>query len=395
LINIAGYFASDTGLGVASRNIALAVARKGVNPACTMALAMHGRDRAASPFATPAYGKLDLRFRTTLLISGAVPCDFMFRAASIFQAGGLLAILAYWELTELPPQAIQYLSYADMLFAGSPFTQDVFRRYFPQKPCFVIPCPLQLGRREAPVSRAELGLPEGVPLVLTSFEPLSDPKRKNPEGALKAFLASCAEHEAKLVLKLNWPPDLAPETNATRLLTSARELIESVRDNPRVIVIEESLSYERLIALYSCVDAVLSLHRAEGLGLVIPEAISLRKPVIATGYSGNMAFMEPTYGGLVPYRLVAADGTYGFYNADTYGALPQWAREPQWAEPDVEHASALLVRVLRDPDFAERLRTEGERMALGYQQRAEAVDWLGRLLNFGGPYVFGNFSHVG
>jgi hypothetical protein len=102
-------------------------------------------------------------------------------------------------------------------------------------------------------------------------------------------------------------------------------------------------------ALVSACDAFVSLHRAEGYGLHIAEAMALGKPVIATGYSGNLEFMDDTNSLLVPYELVGIpDGR------DPY---PAGAR---WAEPDLDAAVRAMRTIVDDPAFA---RTLGERAA--------------------------------
>lgn len=390
MINIVGYFAGQFGIGIAARNIARAVATAaGQTPCCSMLPSGLGRDVVTPPFAVPPVGSIALRHRATLLISAAIPSDGDLQVAHLVkQRGSPLAILAYWEMTELPEAALAYLQLADVLFGGSPFTREVFQRYFPRKPCFELPCPVWLDSTVHHADRAGFGLPEDVPIVLTSFEPLSDPLRKNTEAAIRAFADSASEHNGHLVLKVNWPLG-APKDAAGPLFSAARKLIDDARAMPRVVVLDESLPYERLLQLYASADVLLSLHRAEGLGLVILEGMSLGKAVIATGYSGNLAFMRLDHPGLVPYRQVPAGGLYDFYNAT---ALAYRTRAPMWAEPDTATATVLLARALRDHDFAARLGSIGRSMAETYERRARAAPWLQELQpKFPQPY--GNISY--
>ena len=90
--------------------------------------------------------------------------------------------------------------------------------------------------------------------------------------------------------------------------------------------------------LMASVDVVISLHRSEGFGLFLAEAMCLGKPVVATGWSGNMDFMDEKSAGLVRYCLVRGGVEAGPYAGG------------QWAEPDVDHAAQLIGRLIREPE---------------------------------------------
>jgi SAM-dependent methyltransferase len=119
------------------------------------------------------------------------------------------------------------------------------------------------------------------------------------------------------------------------------------------------VSGERLASLTAACDCYVSLHRSEGFGLTIAEAMALGKPAIATGYSGNLAFMDAGSSFLVPYALTELERAVGPYPAGTV-----------WAEPDLEVAAELLREVAEDP---ERARERGElgRAAVAERQSVE------------------------
>ncbi len=100
---------------------------------------------------------------------------------------------------------------------------------------------------------------------------------------------------------------------------------------------DEYLTPERHTALLGCCDAYVSLHRAEGLGLTMAEAMGLGKPVIATGYSGNLEFMDDDIAFLVRSTLTPIGPGVDPYPADA-----------RWAEPDLAHAAVLMRQVFDD-----------------------------------------------
>jgi glycosyltransferase involved in cell wall biosynthesis len=91
----------------------------------------------------------------------------------------------------------------------------------------------------------------------------------------------------------------------------------------------------------SICDAYVSLHRSEGFGLTLTEAMNMGKPVIATAYSGNMDFMTASNSFPVKYRLVEIEKNHGPY---TKGC--------EWAEPDLDHAAELMRYVYLHRDHA-------------------------------------------
>ena len=108
----------------------------------------------------------------------------------------------------------------------------------------------------------------------------------------------------------------------------------------------ETLSEPELRGLIAASDVVLSLHRSEGFGLIPAVACLLGVPVVATGFSGNLDFMDEAGSGLVSYRLVPAADTRGVY--EVAGAV--------WAEPDIEDAAAWLRRLFDDSRLARGIR---------------------------------------
>lgn len=198
-------------------------------------------------------------------------------------------------------------------------------------PVHVVPVPAE----SAPGpfrTRAELDLPDGFTFLFV-FDFWSGP-RKNPAAVVEAFARAFEPGEGPtLVLKSihgrDWKPD---QFKALTAIVGTREDI-LIRDG--YVSADERDSY-----LAAC-DCYVSLHRSEGLGLTMSEAMACAKPVIATGYSGNLEFMSETNSYLVPYRLVDIPETWWAY-----------AEGAQWAEPDVDAAARTMRRIWEHPDEA-------------------------------------------
>jgi glycosyltransferase involved in cell wall biosynthesis len=118
------------------------------------------------------------------------------------------------------------------------------------------------------------------------------------------------------------------------------EIEELVRGIPNVYLTDRMLSRGRVGGLLASCDAVLCLHRSEGFGLILAEAMYLGRPVVATGWSGNMDFMNDRNSCPVGYELVPLDQNH-----------PHYAEAQEWAEPDIDHAARLMRRLVDDSDW--------------------------------------------
>jgi glycosyltransferase involved in cell wall biosynthesis len=188
--------------------------------------------------------------------------------------------------------------------------------------------------------------------VLFAFDFWSTLGRKNPLGAIEAFQRafpptlsgpSPGLPPARLVLKLS---------SGSQFPDAAKLLRERARADPRIQVLDGHLPLEQLDELYGGADVLLSLHRAEGFGLTLAEAMAGGLPVVATGYSGNLDFMPPGSAELVPCRRVPIARTEGDYREG-------WP----WGEPDLDAAAAALRRLALDGDHHRRLALAGRAAA--------------------------------
>ena len=285
-------------------------------------------------------------------------------------AGRAAAYHLWWELPVLRPEVVAELERFDAVIASTRFIEDVARRHLRSPAVLYAPQPLAVADGPRPMpDRGRFGIPPAAVAVLLSFDPCSDLERKNPRAALEAF-ARAATHapQLRLVIKLMLPP-----AGADGLEPRLAWLRAAAAADPRIIVIDDALDDVDLYALFASCDAYLSLHRAEGLGLGMLEAMHLGLPVVATAYSGNMSFMDARSACLVPFRTVPVQGT----SVPTYAAVA--ALGPTWADPDVEAAAAHLVRLANDADWrADRGRAAASATAT-YQREALEFEWLAAL----------------
>jgi hypothetical protein len=182
----------------------------------------------------------------------------------------------------------------------------------------------------APVGRAGLGLPEGF-LFGFVYDYASVAARKNPLGLIDAFTRAFGhDGDASLVLK-TLGGERHPEAHAAVLAAAA--------GHPRITVLDAHLPVEEKNALVRELDCYVSLHRSEGFGLTIAEAMLLGTPVIATDYGGSRDLATAFNALLVDHRPVAIGPGHDPYPADG-----------EWAEPDLDHAAALLREAYGDPE---------------------------------------------
>jgi glycosyltransferase involved in cell wall biosynthesis len=171
-------------------------------------------------------------------------------------------------------------------------------------------------------------MPDDVYVFLFTFDVSSQLERKNPLGVISAFRAAFgARRDVLLVLKF---------TNGEYDPPGVRELYRAA-EGISVVLRDGYMARDELAGLMAAADCYVSLHRSEGFGLGIAEAMALGKPVIATRYSGPADFLTPANSYPVDYQLVPISRDYGPY-------LEGFA----WADPDCEQASRLMRHVVDD-----------------------------------------------
>jgi glycosyltransferase involved in cell wall biosynthesis len=242
-----------------------------------------------------------------------------------------------WETDRLPRAWPPLLESVDALAVPSAWSRDVIVRGGVSAPVHVVP---HLPGDWAPSGpRWSGGLGDGT-LVFYSIGPWTE--RKAPWLVVAAFLAAfTASDPVALVVKTSPRPRsrgrLGGWLSSTRGLV--RAMLRRHPDPPPVIVLTEPLGREAMGALQRRGDCYVSLSRAEGFNLPLLDAAAMGKPVIATAYGAHLELLPPGCGGLVACRSVAVD--------DPAGA-PSYTSDQRWAEPDVEHAAALMRAVLED-----------------------------------------------
>jgi len=136
---------------------------------------------------------------------------------------------------------------------------------------------------------------------------------------------------------------------------------------------EDPLTYQEVVSLYGSCDVFVSLHRSEGFGLALVEAMALGKPVIATAWSGNMTFMNAFNSCLVTYRLVPVKATHVVYSKRLLGT------GALWADPNLEDAAAWMVRLVNEPSLRSTIGARAATSIVSYQKEAEQGAFLDEL----------------
>ncbi len=329
-VNVVGYFRSELGVGEAARQVVSALDAHGVP-----LLPVHGRtippNRQGHAFTHLDHS--DARLPVNLICMNAdVLGEFAAQAGDDFFSGRYSIGMWFWEVERFPESYASAFEHVDELWLP---TEHVVRAVAPSSPVPItkIVLPVQMAPVR-PLSRAELGLPEGF-LFLYSFDHHSVFERKNPIAVIEAYKQAFAPGDgAKLIVK---------SINAAAAPDDHDRLLAAAGSRADIEVIDGYLSAVRKDAMVAQCDCYVSLHRAEGFGLTMAEAMYLGKPVIATGYSGNLDFMTDENSYLVDHRLVPIGS-----DASPYPA------EGKWAQPDVEHASRLMREVFDDPQAAAR-----------------------------------------
>jgi glycosyltransferase involved in cell wall biosynthesis len=233
-----------------------------------------------------------------------------------------------WELLTFPRDWEFAFDLFDEIWTPSKYAAEAIALVSPV-PVIIIPHSIELPNPVL-ISRSQLGLPEDKFVFLCTFDFGSSFVRKNPLATIRAFQKAFGElnHDVLLVVKFS---------NSHHYPAQRDELLHLVKDWSSIQIIEGHLPKHKIDGLiYNC-DCYVSLHRAEGFGLGMAEAMFYGKPVIATGYSSNIEFMNVGNSFLVKYDLVTTTEDYCPYPK---GSI--------WAEPDINHAASLMHYVFHN-----------------------------------------------
>jgi glycosyltransferase involved in cell wall biosynthesis len=335
-IGVAGEISRASGLGEAARLILRGLEHTGV-PSWSVdvgrLLPAHSEDFAVASDQPPPGVPLILHVNAPLL-----PWVLL-RLPRALTRGRRIIGYWLWELPTAPPEWRAGARFVHEVWVPSDFVANAVEPLLPGR-VRIVPPPLAVARPErSALDRTAFGLPRDAVIVLVSFDLASSLERKNPLAAIAAFRAAFGARTDRILLIKVRNGEHAPDDFA--------RIVHAMDAAPNMRLETRTFSTQDTHAMTAAADIVLSLHRSEGFGLVLAEAMLLNKPVIATGWSGNMSFMDRDSAALVGYRLMPARDPRRVYA----GAC--------WAEPDHATAVAHLRRLADTPEQRATLGASG------------------------------------
>jgi glycosyltransferase involved in cell wall biosynthesis len=349
-VNVAGYLTAELGLGEMGRIVHRIVRESGIPVVAVV------EEYSLSESCRTGLDEPDTAGRPKFPVSIlAVNSDFTQLLLDSHPEAGYRRYrigLWAWELEEFPEYMHAGFAHVDEVWTLSEFCRKAIAEHSPV-PVKVVPLPIS---DPGPVTRP--ARTPGAPVrFLFAFDFNSTGGRKNPWGLVTAFRrAFPGRDDVRLVIKA---------TNGHLHTAAAERLRYLIGDDERIELLERYLSVDELDALYADSDAYVSLHRSEGFGLTVAEAMVREMPVIATDYSSTKEFFDKSVGWPIPFTMIKVGPGWAPYQEDA-----------RWAEPDLDAAVRAMREVADDPAEARRRGKAAREHVLRTRSMDTATAWM-------------------
>lgn len=326
-VNLVGYLKAELGVGEAGRLVHSALTSVGV-PVSTLAC-QGSKNRHEYPFPLSGHGHHDITL-FSVNADQVEPVRKQF-SPSFFNDSYVIGQW-FWEIEKFPRIFDNAFSLVDEVWVATKYMQTALLASHPSASIHLMPLPLIAPVTNKDIQKTDFDLEERF-TFLFSFDMNSVFERKNPLGLVNAFCIAFAHQEGPvLIIKI---------INGHSNLNGLEKLYWACRHRTDIKIIDEYFDSITMGSLMAVCDSYVSLHRAEGLGLTMANAMCLGKPVIATAYSGNMDFMSEKTAYLIPWTPVKIGA----------GNLP-YPEDASWAEPDLTVAAHAMRHIVSFPHEA-------------------------------------------
>jgi hypothetical protein len=351
--NVVGYLEAELGVGESGRLIVQAAEAAGLPVATRTERGTSSRQRHGFGLR----GAPGLPHDTTVLAVNADRVGVVLDALPAAEQVGRRRIgFWYWEVDVVPDPMRRAFDRVDEVWVASRYVADVLRP-LSDTPVERFPLPVLWPETPTALTRADVGLPEDRFTFLYVFDFFSVLERKNPLGLVDAYTRAFGPDDgAVLVFKT---------INGDRCIGDLERLRLAVAGRPDIEVRTDYLPAAHVRALTELSDAYVSLHRSEGFGLTIAQAMAAGTPAVATAHSGNLDFMTSDVSVLVPACLRAVGP-----GCEPYPGLALWA------DPDLDAAADAMRSLADDPAAARRLGEAGRAHIRARHGIAPAVAFL-------------------
>lgn len=352
-INLIGDISAETGLGQSMRILA-AILEQGNIPFCVKQVNLHGELEHND---TAWRHKQEEQPQYSINLIHSIPETW-----AVDYCGMEKGILDYryniaywlWELKDFPKRWLPCIDTVDEIWTPSEFISESIRKKT-DKPVITVPYSIDI-QREGLYKRKYFGLPENKFLFLTMYDFISISERKNPQAVIDAYVKAfpVEDEHVGLVIKVN-------HVQQGKLLALQKKL----QDYKNVYFITRNLTRKEVDSLLNTADALVSLHRSEGFGLPVAEAMALGKPVITTNWSATTEFADETCACPINYRLIKLEKTIGPYEKGNF-----------WADADTAHAAEYMQKLWNDKDYREEIGRNARRHiseSLTYERAAGII----------------------
>lgn len=350
-INVAGYLQAESGLGEAARGTVRALEAVNIPYVlnnCNFNLEYHNIDKSFTNFSK------DNPYPVNVV---QINADSMFKFLDTFSTEYLANRYNIgfwlWEMLRFPREWFYAFNLFDEIWTPSNFCVEAFSAVSPVP---VVRIPLPINMAIPSLGRAALGLPENKFIFLFIFDFCSAFERKNPGATIRAFLQAFGRENKDVLL-------VVKSNNADFEPAKAAQMQALADGAENIKFIDKSLPRNELDALIYNADCYVSLHRCEGFGLTLAEAMYYGKPVIATDYSANTDFMNIGNSFPVKYKLETLQEDLIFFR-----------KGDQWADADTEHAAGMMRFVFENQERAKDIGVAAAR----YMREMHSTEAVGQ-----------------
>jgi hypothetical protein len=329
-IEVIGFFQSISGIGESARLCAQQLASDGYRVKCTSVEKFFRKGQEVDWQWQDDVADTEINCRIYHLNPPMLPPVIFQMGLANFKKTYNIGYWA-WELEAIPNEWMKAIRYMNAIITPSRFTTDVIKRYA-DSPVLTATHPVTRGIATEEM-RTRLAIPEQAFVVSNIFSFGSAMERKNPVGLIEAFTRAFAgSSDAYLVLKANAGADTLEKEN----------LLRAISAHPNICLVDEHWSRADVLGLIACSDLYASLHRSEGFGLTIAEAMLLDIPVLVTAWSGNMDFCTKENSFLVNYQPIKVNSSHPEFRE---------FENATWADADIEQTTQLLTKIYRDREL--------------------------------------------